>query len=442
MIRSWISGSGSVRASSASSSTKTISGTGKIERARDLAGDELGDQRLRALSRAAELQHVHALVVGFDDRGQRAAFAQRRDVAGGVDGSQADSVRRCNDANDRTPPLVIPAKAGIQLRSVAQRSWIPAFAGMTKAGAAMMCAETCTRVPHNRAMPTQNYDAILIGAGHNGLVCATYLAKAGLKVLVLERRGVVGGAAVTEEFHPGFRNSVAAYTVSLLQPKVIRDLDLEAHGLTDRAAQAQQLPAAAGRPLSRDRRRRTQAEIAKFSQRDADRLPEYERRLDAIADVLRALALEPPPNVTDAGWLKGLAGTDARGPPRQAACGDRSDAAHRSARSLRDLGGRISRPLLRERTDQGRARLRRHRRQLREPVHAGLGVRAAASRVRRGERRQGRVGPRDRRHGRDHAGDGESRAQRPASRSASARACAKSSSKTGASSASSAKRAT
>ena len=74
-------------------------------------------------------------------------------------------------------------------------------------------------------------DAIIIGGGHNGLVCANYLAMSGKKVRVLERRGVVGGAAVTEEFHPGFRNSVAAYTVSLLNPKVISDLDLHAHGL-------------------------------------------------------------------------------------------------------------------------------------------------------------------------------------------------------------------
>ncbi|CAG0991867.1 hypothetical protein GPROT1_03082 [Gammaproteobacteria bacterium] len=75
------------------------------------------------------------------------------------------------------------------------------------------------------------HDAILIGGGHNGLTCAAYLAKAGQRVLVLERRDVVGGAAVTEEFHPGFRNSVAAYTVSLLQPRVIADLELEKHGL-------------------------------------------------------------------------------------------------------------------------------------------------------------------------------------------------------------------
>src|SRR5712692_4759328 len=75
------------------------------------------------------------------------------------------------------------------------------------------------------------YDVAIIGGGHNGLVCAAYVAMAGLKVVVLERRPVVGGAAVTEEFFPGFRNSVAAYTVSLLNPKVIRDLDLAAHGL-------------------------------------------------------------------------------------------------------------------------------------------------------------------------------------------------------------------
>jgi len=89
-----------------------------------------------------------------------------------------------------------------------------------------------------------HWDTIIVGGGHNGLVCAAYLAKAGKKVLVLERRGVLGGAAVTEEFHPGFRNSVASYTVSLLQPKVIDDLQLHAHGLRiiNRPA-GQQLPA-------------------------------------------------------------------------------------------------------------------------------------------------------------------------------------------------------
>lgn len=149
-------------------------------------------------------------------------------------------------------------------------------------------------------------DALIIGAGHNGLVCATYLARAGLKVTILERRDVVGGAAVTEEFHPGFRNSVAAYTVSLLQPKVIRDLDLHRHGLriVERKL-GNFLPLPDGQSL-RVGAGITQSEVAKFSKRDAERLPEYESRLETIADVLRALAMEPPPNITDGGWWKAI----------------------------------------------------------------------------------------------------------------------------------------
>jgi len=153
---------------------------------------------------------------------------------------------------------------------------------------------------------TTSRDVIIIGAGHNGLVCATYLAKAGLKVTVLERREVVGGAAVTEEFHAGFRNSVAAYTVSLLQPKVIKDLDLHAHGLriVERKL-GNFLPLPDGRSL-RVGAGITREEVAKFSKRDAERLADYEHRLEAIADVLRVLAMEPPPNITDGGWWKAI----------------------------------------------------------------------------------------------------------------------------------------
>jgi phytoene dehydrogenase-like protein len=149
-------------------------------------------------------------------------------------------------------------------------------------------------------------DALIIGGGHNGLVCAAYLAAGGLKVIVLERRGVVGGAAVTEEFHPGFRNSVAAYTVSLLNPKVIRDLELPKHGLrvVERLV-SNFLPTEDGRYLKTGGGH-THSEVAKFSQKDAGRLDAYGQRLDLIADLLRDLVLETPPNVVEGDWRSAL----------------------------------------------------------------------------------------------------------------------------------------
>ncbi|HEY0680861.1 MAG TPA: NAD(P)/FAD-dependent oxidoreductase [Steroidobacter sp.] len=154
-------------------------------------------------------------------------------------------------------------------------------------------------------MPAKS-DVLIVGGGHNGLVCAGYLAAAGLKVTVLERRHVVGGAAVTEEFHPGFRNSVASYTVSLLNPKVIRDLQLQAHGL--RVVEREMsnfLPTEDGRYLATGGDR-TKREVAKFSQKDADKLDAYGDRLDVIADLLRDLVLQTPPNVVDGGWRMAL----------------------------------------------------------------------------------------------------------------------------------------
>ena len=156
-------------------------------------------------------------------------------------------------------------------------------------------------------MAATQTDVVILGGGHNGLVCAFYLARAGLKVTVLERRGVVGGAAVTEEFHPGFRNSTASYTVSLLNPKIIADLDLARHGLrVVERRMSNFLPLDDGQYFSAGEGR-TQTEVARFSARDATRLPDYEARLETVAAVLRALVLETPPNLPpEGGWLAAL----------------------------------------------------------------------------------------------------------------------------------------
>ena len=142
-------------------------------------------------------------------------------------------------------------------------------------------------------------DVVIIGAGHNGLTCAAYLAMAGLRVKVVERRKVAGGAAVTEEFHPGFRNSVAAYTVSLLNPKVIADLRLADHGLRIVERRAQNfLPSPDGSFLLTGEGR-TRDSVAKFSARDAAAIDAFSRELEAIADVLRQFVLRAPPNLVE-----------------------------------------------------------------------------------------------------------------------------------------------
>ena len=153
------------------------------------------------------------------------------------------------------------------------------------------------------------YDAVVIGAGHNGLTCAAYLAMSGLKVKLVERRKVVGGAAVTQEFHPGFRNSVAAYTVSLLNPQVIADLKLRQHGLRIVERRAQNfLPAPDGSYLLTGEGR-THDSIARFSQKDVAAYSAFTAELDAIADILRKLVLRAPPNLVEGFGLAAIGET-------------------------------------------------------------------------------------------------------------------------------------
>jgi phytoene dehydrogenase-like protein len=149
-------------------------------------------------------------------------------------------------------------------------------------------------------------EIVIIGAGHNGLTCAAYLAMAGLRVRVVERRKVVGGAAVTEEFCPGFRNSVAAYTVSLLNPRIISDLKLHEHGLRIVERRAQNfLPAPDGSYLLTGEGRTYQS-VAKLSARDAGRIDAFSRELQTIADVLRQFVLRAPPNITQGFGLNSM----------------------------------------------------------------------------------------------------------------------------------------
>ncbi len=142
------------------------------------------------------------------------------------------------------------------------------------------------------------YDTVVIGAGHNGLTAAAYLARAGQRVLVLERREVVGGACVTEEIWPGFKVSTAAYVNSLLRPEIIRDLDLKRHGFAMLPRNPSSFtPFPDGRSLmlgpDPELNRR---EVGKFSARDAEALPRYEHMLERVADFIEPTLLQVPPD--------------------------------------------------------------------------------------------------------------------------------------------------
>src|SRR5437879_6216792 len=142
----------------------------------------------------------------------------------------------------------------------------------------------------------KRYDTIIVGGGHNGLTCAAYLARAGRKVLVLERRERVGGAAVSEEVFPGFRFSVFSYVVSLLRPEIIRDLDLPRHGLHILPLESTLTPLPSGDYLAQwsdhDQNRR---ELARHSLRDAEAYDEFGRLMHQMARAVKPLlGMEPP----------------------------------------------------------------------------------------------------------------------------------------------------
>jgi phytoene dehydrogenase-like protein len=167
-------------------------------------------------------------------------------------------------------------------------------------GGAAPCAATLIlpprRIRYNARLATK-YDVVIIGGGHNGLVAAAYLARAGRTVLVLERRELLGGCAVTEELWPGYRVSTAAYLASLLQERIVRELDLPRFGYhVDAKDPAFFSPFPDGRHLFfwQDESR-TLREIAKFSKKDAGRFAAYEEYLERLARVVESLLLVTPP---------------------------------------------------------------------------------------------------------------------------------------------------
>jgi phytoene dehydrogenase-like protein len=146
---------------------------------------------------------------------------------------------------------------------------------------------------------SKKYDAIIVGGGHNGLVCAAYLAKAGKKVLVLEKRHVLGGAAVSEEIYPGFTFSVCSYVVSLFRPGIIRDLELAKHGMEIIPLETAYSPLPNGDSLCRwSDMHRSRREISRFSAKDAEVYPEFAMAMSQMARFVKNIIDSPAPDPT------------------------------------------------------------------------------------------------------------------------------------------------
>ena len=160
----------------------------------------------------------------------------------------------------------------------------------------------------------ETYDAIIVGGGHNGLTCAAYLAKAGRKVLVLERRYILGGAAVTEEIYPGFKYTVCSYVVSLLRPEVTRELALSKHGLQICPQEHVYLPMENGdRLIVYPDSHKTREEFRRFSRQDADRASHFDDMMYRMAFAIKPILGYKPPNLSapslrDLGTLKEFGG--------------------------------------------------------------------------------------------------------------------------------------
>lgn len=148
----------------------------------------------------------------------------------------------------------------------------------------------------------QHFDAIVIGAGHNGLTTAAYLARGGMRVCVLESRPIVGGAAVTEEFHPGYRNSIASYVVSLLRPEVVRDLELERHGYHPLLLEnSLYLDSAGDALLLNGDEAHDRSQFSRYSDKDYDAYVAFESTVEKAGDLLAKQWLREPPKLAGGG---------------------------------------------------------------------------------------------------------------------------------------------